>query len=131
MSFNSGQRDKEASHLEEALKVNPNYPQTLAYLGKVRAGQGKVDEAIKLYVRAAGLYPDLSMLADLGDLYAKSGKSFLAKLNYDKLEAVGRKQEVYARELSLFYADHDRKPADAVALAKKDLEVRKDVYAYD
>ena len=131
MYFHAGQLDKAAAQLDEALKLNPNFPQTLAYLGKVRAGQGKIDEAIKLYVRAAGLYPDLAMLADLGDLYAKTGKAFLAKLNYDKLETVGRKQEVYARELSLFYSDHDRKPADAVALAKKDLEVRKDVYAYD
>jgi tetratricopeptide (TPR) repeat protein len=131
MYFHSGQLDKAADCLEESLKLNPRYPQALAYLGKVRAGQGKYDEAIKLYVRAAALYPDLSMLADLGDLYAKTGKDFLARLNYDKLEAVGRKQDVYARELSLYYSDHDLKPAEAVALAKKDLEVRKDVYAYD
>jgi len=129
--FHGGQLDRAAACLEESLKLNPRYPQALAYLGKVRAGQGKYNEAIKLYVQAAGLYPDLAMLADLGDLYAKTGKDFLAKLNYDKLEAVGRKQDVYARELALFYADHDRKPAEAVALAKKDLEVRKDVYAYD
>ena len=131
MYFHAGRLDKAATCLEASLKMNPRYPQALACLGKVRAGQGKYDEAIKLYVQAAGLYPDLAMLADLGDLYAKTGKDFLARLNYDKLKAVGRKQEVYARELSLFYSDHDLEPAAAVALAKKDLEVRKDVYAYD
>ena len=110
---------------ESALPAGAGLP------GQSTAGQGKYDAAIKLYVQAVGLYPDLAMLADLGDLYAKTGKDFLARLNYDKLEAVGRKQDVYARELSLFYSDHDRKPAEAVALAKKDLEVRKDVYAYN
>src|SRR5260370_7843005 len=103
MSFNSGQRDTAAAHLEEALKLNPNYPQTLAYLGKVRAGQGKVDEAIRLYVRAAGLYPDLSMLADLGDLYAKSGKTFLAKLNYDTLDPLCPTPAVPPLQLSPSY----------------------------
>ena len=129
--FHAGQLDKAAECLEESLKSNPNYPQALAYLGKVRAGQGKYEEAIKLYVRAAGLYPDLAMLADLGDLYARTGKKFLARLNYEKLEAVGRKQDVYARELSLYYCDHDLKPAEALALARKDLEARKDIHAYD
>jgi tetratricopeptide (TPR) repeat protein len=129
--FHAGQFDKAAACLEESLKLNPSYPQALAYLGKVRAGQGKYDEAIKLYVRAAGLYPDLGMLADLGDLYARTGKDFLARLNYEKLEKVGRKQDVYARELALYYCDHDKKPAEALALARKDLEVRKDVHAYD
>src|SRR5215471_3410918 len=48
MYFHGGQLDKAASHLEEALKLNPSYPLALAWLGKVRAGQGKYDEAIKL-----------------------------------------------------------------------------------
>jgi tetratricopeptide (TPR) repeat protein len=129
--FHAGSLDKAAACLEKSLELNRSYPQALAYLGKVRAGQGKYDEAIKLYVRAAGLYPDLAMLADLGDLYAKTGKNFLARLNYEKLEAVGRKQDVYARELSLYYSDHDLKPAEALALARKDLEVRKDIHSHD
>ncbi len=123
MYFHGGQLDKAAAHLEEALKLNPSYPLALAWLGKVRAGQGKYDEASKLYVRAVGLSADLSMLADLGDLYAKTGKDFLARLSYDKLEKSAKGKAGFTRELSLFYSNHDRNAADAVELA--------DVYAHD
>ncbi|PYU92221.1 MAG: hypothetical protein DMG25_12490, partial [Acidobacteria bacterium] len=38
---------------------------------------------------------------------------------------------LYNRELALFYADHDMKLKDALALARKELEVRHDVYTWD
>ena len=38
---------------------------------------------------------------------------------------------LYNRELALFYADHDMKLKDALALAQKELEVRHDVYTWD
>jgi len=40
-------------------------------------------------------------------------------------------KSVYNRELALFYADHDLKPAVAVDLARKELEVRRDIYTHD
>lgn len=131
MHFHAGKLDEAAKYLQEALEFNPKYPLALAWLGKVRAAQGKHQDAIKLYVQAIALNAELFMLADLGDLYTTTGKEFLAKLNYDKLEQAGKKQDVYARELSLFYSDHDRNLPEALELAKKDLAVRKDVYAYD
>ena len=36
-----------------------------------------------------------------------------------------------ARELAYFYADHDVKLGDALALAQKELEIRQDIYAHD
>jgi len=131
MYFHGGQLDKAASHLEEALKLNPSYPLALAWLGKVRAGQGKYDEAIKLYVKAVSVYGELSMLADLGDLYAKTGKGFLSRLNYEKLEKSAKGQAASTRELSLFYSNHDRELSEALDLARQDLRVRQDIYAYD
>jgi tetratricopeptide (TPR) repeat protein len=38
---------------------------------------------------------------------------------------------VYNRELALFYADHDIRLSEAVTLAQKELEVRRDVYTWD
>ncbi len=131
MAFNAGEADEAARHLNDALALNPRYPLALAWLGKLRAGQGKLDEAIKLYGQAVAQSAEPFMLADLGDLYARAGKDFLARLNHDKLVQAAKKDDVYARELSLFYSDHDRNLAEALALAKKDLAVRKDVYAYD
>src|SRR5262249_47188188 len=74
---------------------------------------------------------ELSMLADLGDLYANTGKDFLSRLNYEKLEMSAKGQAAYARELSLYYSNHDRELSEALDLARQDLRVRQDVYAYD
>jgi tetratricopeptide (TPR) repeat protein len=131
MCFNAGQIDKAANHLETALELHPNYPLSLAYLGKVRVAQGKRDEAIKLYVKALSVNGDLSMLADLGDLYAKTGKDFLSRLSYEKLENSAKGQAAFARELSLFNSNHDRNLPEALELARQDLRVRQDVYAHD
>ncbi len=38
---------------------------------------------------------------------------------------------LYNRELALFYADHERKLPEALELARRELEVRKDLYTYD
>ncbi len=129
--FNAGRYDKAAEYLEEAREMHPRFPMTLAYLGKVRAAQGKLDEAVKLYAQAVGISAELSMLADLGDLYVKTGKEFLARLNHDKLEKAAKGQTLYARELSLYYCNHDRNLPEALELARKDLELRRDVYTHD
>src|SRR5262249_26379819 len=53
----------------------------------------------------------------------------------DLVEYIGHlsaiNKTVYNRELALFYADHDLKPAVAVDLARKELDVRRDIYTYD
>jgi tetratricopeptide (TPR) repeat protein len=131
MCWNAGRLEEAAGYLESALALNPGYPMALAYLGKVRAAQGKDDEAIALYRRAVAGSATVPMLADLGDLYARAGNDYLARLNYDKLEQAAAGQGVYDRELSLYYANHDRNLPQALVLAERDLKVRQDVSAYD
>ena len=38
---------------------------------------------------------------------------------------------LYNRELVYFYADHGLQPAEALELARREIEVRKDIYGYD
>jgi tetratricopeptide (TPR) repeat protein len=38
---------------------------------------------------------------------------------------------VYNRELALFYADHGRRLPEALDLARRELDVRRDVYTWD
>jgi len=68
-------------------------------------------------------------------VYARIGRSDEARRQYDLVEYIGRlnaiNKVIYNRELAYFYADHDMKLEQALDLAKKELEVRKDVYAYD
>ena len=54
---------------------------------------------------------------------------------YDTVEFIATlaaiDQQVYNRELALFYANHDLKLEYALELASAELEFRKDIYGYD
>jgi tetratricopeptide (TPR) repeat protein len=71
----------------------------------------------------------------LGDIYAKIGRPAQARKQYDLVEYMGYLNSLnrilYNRELAAYYADHDIKPAEALDLARKELEYRRDIYAYD
>jgi tetratricopeptide (TPR) repeat protein len=120
---------------ESALSGFPQYHRALAGLAKVRAGQKRYDEAIALYQKAIGVIPLPEYAAALGDIFTRLGRGPDAKKQYDLVEYIGHlsalSKTVYNRELALFYADHDRKPALAVDLARRELDVRRDVYTHD
>jgi tetratricopeptide (TPR) repeat protein len=131
LQFSQGRYDEAAKHLETALAAHPKYPAALALLGRTRFAQGRTDEAIGQFKRIMNLNPDLSMLADLGDLYAKTGQDFLGKTLHESVEKTAAGKREYDRELALFYCNHDRELPKALELAQRDLEIRKDIYAYD
>jgi tetratricopeptide (TPR) repeat protein len=118
-----------------ALNIHPGDYRALAALGKLRANNGRYAEAIVLYQKAIAVVPMPIFVAELGDLYAKSGNQAEAKKQYALVEYIGLlghiNQVLHNRDLALFYADHDMKLAEALDLAKKELEVRHDVYTWD
>ncbi len=120
---------------QQSLATYPEYHRALAGLAKVRAAQGKYPESARLYERAINVIPLPTYAAALGDVYWKMGRADDSKKQYELVEFVGYlsaiNQYVYNRELALFYADHDIKLEECVALAKKELEARQDIYTWD
>lgn len=129
--FSQGRLDEAAVNLEAALRDHPRYPAALALMGRVRAAQGKTDEALRLYGEAVRITPNLVTLIELGDLYARAGNAELAKLNYDTVVKTAKDATDFDRELALFYCNHDRQLPRTLELARRDLHNRQDVYAYD
>ena len=119
----------------ESLKTYPEYHRALAGLAKVSAAEGKLQDAIELYKRAIAVIPLPAYAAALGDVYAKAGNSAEAKKQYDLVEYIARlnafNQSVYNRELAVFYADHDVNLPQALTLARKEFEIRHDIYTWD
>ncbi len=119
----------------DALVAYPGYYRALAGLGKVRAAQSRYPEAIDLYQQSINVVPFPDYVAALGDAYTKVERSAEAKKSDDLVEFIGRlsalNQQVYNRELALFYADHDMKLRESLDLAQKELEVRRDIYTWD
>ena len=118
-----------------ALEIHPGDYRALASLGKLRANNGRYAEAIVLYQKAIAVVPMPIFIAELGDLYAKTGKQAEAKKQYQLVEYIGRlgkiNQVLHNRDLALFYADHDIKLPEALELAQKEFEVRHDIYTWD
>jgi tetratricopeptide (TPR) repeat protein len=127
-------QEAEAQYLQ-ALQTYPNYYRALAGLAQVRAAQKRYEEAIDLYQKAIAIIPLPDYAAALGDVYLKSGRPEEAKKPYDLVEYIGHlntlNKVLYNRELAYFYADHDLKLDESLDLAAKELEVRRDIYAYD
>ncbi len=133
--FATGDLAKAEIHYQQSLKTFPNYHRALAGLAQVRAAKGRYDEAIGLYQRALGIIPMPEYVASLGVVFEKIGRADEARKQYQLVEYIGKlnaiNQSLYNRELAYFYADHDIKLAEALELAKRELDYRRDIYAYD
>jgi tetratricopeptide (TPR) repeat protein len=118
-----------------ALNIHPGDYRAMAGLGKLRGTQGRYDEAIKLYQSAIAVVPMPMYVAELGDIYNQAGNPAEAKKQYQLVEYIGMlghiNQVLHNRDLALFYADHDIKLDEALALAHKEFEVRHDIYTWD
>jgi tetratricopeptide (TPR) repeat protein len=133
--FNLGRLEAAEAGYEAALITYPRYHRALAGLGQVRAAQSRYPEAIALYEQAIGVIPQPDYVAALGDVFQATGRTSDAVRQYALVEYIGRlsalNRVLYNRELAYFYTDHDVKLGDALELAERELDIRRDIYAYD
>jgi tetratricopeptide (TPR) repeat protein len=119
----------------EGLEYYPNYYRDLAGLAKVRAAECRFDDAVKFYQAALNVVPFPDYAAALGDVYSKLGRPAQTRQQYDLVEFMAHLNTVnkvlYNRELAVYYADHEINLPQALELARKELEVRQDVYTWD
>jgi tetratricopeptide (TPR) repeat protein len=133
--FQTGDLENADLSYQSGITADPNHYRSLAGLAKVRAAQGKIEESIQLYQRSIAIIPFPVYVAELGDLYKKVGRLNEAQLQYDLVEYIGHlsklNQVLANRELALFYADQEIKLPEALELARKELEIRRDIYTWD
>ena len=119
----------------ESLDAYPKYYRALAGLAKVRTSQGRYVDGIGLYKEAIAAVPYPEYAAALGDIYQKLGQFEEAKKQRELVEFIGYlsqlNQQIHNRDLALFYADHEIKLQESLALAQNELEVRRDIYSWD
>lgn len=120
---------------QAALKTYSNYHRALAWLGQLRAAQGRYAEAAELYHTAVEIIPLPIYAAALGDVYKKMGRKEEARKAYELVDVIAKlsalNQQLFRRELATFYADHDLHLAESLEFATEELAARQDVYTWD
>jgi tetratricopeptide (TPR) repeat protein len=133
--FQAGDLQHAEMAYSSALAADPSHYRSLAGLAQVRASQGRFDESIELYKSSVAILPFPQYIAELGDVYLKTGNTIEAQQQYDLVEYIGDlgklNQVLNNRELALFYADRNIKLGQAAMLARNELEIRHDIYTWD
>jgi tetratricopeptide (TPR) repeat protein len=135
LAFQFGELRIAERHFRTALADWPGSYLALAGLARTRAAQGAAREAITLYQKAIAIVPQPEFLAGLGDLYTLTGREQDAAAQYATVRAIAdlskAEAQLYNRQLVLFDANHGQHLDEAVALAERELAMRKDVYGWD
>jgi len=133
--FHAGDISGADNAYQQALNTLPGYYRGLSGLAKVRVAQERYPEAIDLYKKAIDEIPVPEFIAALGDVYTKLGRLDQAQKQYELVEYIGYltnlNKHAYNRELALFYADRSVKLSQSLELARREFEVRRDVYTQD
>lgn len=133
--FARGEAERAGDAYVRALDALPEYYLALVGLARVRAADGHLSEAVELYRRAVVRLPAPDVVAALGDALAAEGEADDAERQYALVEYIGRVARAtgttYGRQIALFYADHDRRPDEALRLAEQEAASRDDIYTDD
>ena len=118
---------------DEAMQNFPNYNLAIAGKGRARAAQNDFENAIKLLEDANNRVPDVETAIMLGDIYSKQGNAEKAAQQFELVEVIEQKIGVNndQKRLALMWADQNMKLDQALEIAKREFEMRKDIYTAD
>ena len=118
---------------DEALQNFPNFHLALAGKGRARAAQNDFEAAIKFLSDVNLRVPNVETAILLGDIYMKQGNIDKAKQFYDLVEVVEQKIGAVndQKRLAILWADHDLRLDDALAITRREYEMRKDIFTAD
>jgi tetratricopeptide (TPR) repeat protein len=116
--FATGDLARAGAAYERALEVFPDHALALAGVGRVRAGEGRLDDAIAAYRRAVEIAPAPDVVAALGDACAARGDAGEAERQWRLVEYMGRVAEANGTTWAL-------------RLARLEAASRDDVYTDD
>lgn len=133
--FNNGKLERAEIEYLRALEGYPGYVYALAGLGRVRAAQGRMNDAVSLLTRAGEAMPLPEFIIALGDLYQITGQPEAVRKQHELLSVMQRLYQANGvdmdLEIALFNADHDLALQSTLAQAYQAYERRPSTYAAD
>ncbi len=135
IQFDLGEIDAALDSFHAVLAAQQHDEPALVGLANVQFAKGDLESAIAtLETAAKDKAPPVVSL--LGDLYAVSGQLERAEQLWLETESLMREEAkivkvAHAREVAMFYADHNRNLREALELSELDLNQRQDGFAWD
>lgn len=132
--INAGKLRDAEHEFDRALYSFPDYHAALAAKGYARYLANDPVQALNYYERAQQRVPLPDYAIALGDLQTKLGRASEAKSQYELVEFIERSgaiQGTYSRQLAFFWAAHDQRLDEALAIALKERQSRGDIYTCD
>ncbi|MEJ7608531.1 MAG: tetratricopeptide repeat protein [Bryobacteraceae bacterium] len=130
-----GEASKAERVLGSALKIFPDYPYTLATLGKAKVAQGQYEAAVELLRKSDKGASRPENLYEVGVALHKGGKLDEAKTAFAEFEEAARKESNNPynsnRELIFYYLDYADKAKEALRIAEREAARRQDVFTLD
>ncbi len=130
--FKIGNYAEAEKQYDTALNVFPNYHFALAGKGRARVAQNDFESAVKFLTESNNRVPNVENVILLGDVYTKTGKSDEANKQYELAQFIEQKfGNIDQRRLALLWTDRDTKLDEALEIAKREHETRKDIFTAD
>ena len=131
-----GRAEEAKRYFAQALDIDPKDDASNTGLAQAQHACGETEAAIKTIQVVVDEYEAPPAMALLGDFHRSLGNQDVAEQWYKKTETKMREElvvagDAHAREVALFFADHNRSIHEALSLAKSDIGQRQDLYAYD
>ncbi|MBA3357183.1 MAG: tetratricopeptide repeat protein [Pyrinomonadaceae bacterium] len=132
--LNSGNPAAAEREFDRALFIFPQYGMALEAKARARVASGDFEGAVEIHRREYEREPSADTALALGDLYAKLGRSDESNRHYAAFESLERENAVVENDmhhLVSYWTDHDKNLDEALALAQKERERRKDIFTCD
>jgi tetratricopeptide (TPR) repeat protein len=135
LELSRGRLEAAEGHALRALDLYPDYHYALFQLAKVRTAEGRLDDAVSLLRRRYERAPHPENLYELAEALVAARKRTEASPLFTTFEDAALRESAGPdnanRELVFYYADHASKPAEALAIAEKEVARRRDVFTRD
>ncbi len=145
----AGKTAQACDAFRQTLTLYPRNYKALANLTRIAASKGEWGSVIDLGDQSNAIAPMADILALVGDAHAKLGRPDAAEGSYREVVALAGKPagpsnglhefagaagghgHTLDRQYAMFCADHNRDLESGYACALREMQVRRDVFAYD